>query len=201
MFICRRILQLGALSALLAGCSTTAPTAAPSPSLASQTAQASGTTPIRIGPSAPPPGPELADDAPATLTPSGALRPEVRSFVEDLAAERQLPLAPMVSALESSRYNATVARLIAPSPPGKKIWRKGGCDACHHEGYRGRAGLYEVVAVDDRLQAMIHNGVAEAELERAARVDNPALLDDGVAKVRAGVTTVEEVARVVRDEG
>lgn len=123
MFICRRILQLGALSALLAGCSTTAPTAAPSPSLASQTAQASGTTPIRIGPSAPPPGPELADDAPAALTPSGALRPEVRSFVEDLAAERQLPLAPMVSALESSRYNATVARLIAPSPPGKKIWR------------------------------------------------------------------------------
>jgi len=57
------------------------------------------------------------------LTPSGALRPEVRTFVEDLATERQLPLAPMVSALEGSRYNATVARLIAPAPPGKKIWR------------------------------------------------------------------------------
>jgi membrane-bound lytic murein transglycosylase B len=123
MFICRRILQLGALSALLAGCSTTTPTAAPSSSLTSQTAQASGTAPIRIGPSTPTPGPELADDAPATLTPSGALRPDVRTFVETLAAERQLPLAPMVSALESSRYNATVARLIAPSPPGKKVWR------------------------------------------------------------------------------
>ncbi len=123
MFICRRILQLGALSALLAGCSTTTPTAAPSSSLNSQTAQASGTAPIRIGPSTPTLGPELADDAPATLTPSGALRPDVRTFVETLAAERQLPLAPMVSALESSRYNATVARLIAPSPPGKKIWR------------------------------------------------------------------------------
>ncbi len=85
--------------------------------------------------------------------------------------------------------------------PGKKLWRKGGCEACHHEGYRGRAGLYEVVAVDERLQAMIHNGVAEAELERAARVHNPALLDDGVAKVKAGLTTVEEVARVVREEG
>ena len=47
----------------------------------------------------------------------------MRSFVESLAAERNLPLKPMVSALESTRYNATVARLIAPSPPGKKIWR------------------------------------------------------------------------------
>ena len=122
MFICRRILQLGTLSALLAGCSTTAPTA-PSPASASQASQASGPAPIRIGPSTPTLGSELPDDAPAALTANGALRPEVRSFVEDLAAERQLPLAPMVSALEGARYNATVARLIAPSPPGKKVWR------------------------------------------------------------------------------
>ncbi len=122
MFICRRILQLGTLSVLLAGCSTTAPTA-PSTPLATQAAPAPGAAPVRIGPSTPTLGPELADDAPAALTASGTLRPEVRSFVEELAVERQLPLAPMVSALEGSRYNATVARLIAPAPPGKKVWR------------------------------------------------------------------------------
>ncbi|EJO30812.1 lytic murein transglycosylase B [Achromobacter marplatensis] len=121
MFICRRLLQLGTLSALLAGCSTTAPTAPNS--LAAQPAAATTNTAIRIGPSTPTPGSELPDDAPATLTATGALRPEVRSFVEELAAERQLPLNPMVKALESSRYNATVSRLIAPAPPGKKIWR------------------------------------------------------------------------------
>ena len=121
MFICRRLLQLGTLSALLAGCSTTAPTAPNS--LATQPAAATANTAIRIGPSTPTPGSELPDDAPATLTATGALRPEVRSFVEELAAERQLPLNPMVKALESSRYNATVSRLIAPAPPGKKIWR------------------------------------------------------------------------------
>ncbi|MFY0475830.1 lytic murein transglycosylase B [Achromobacter marplatensis] len=121
MFICRRLLQLGVLSALLAGCSTTAPTAPNT--LAAQPAAATGNTPIRIGPSTPTPGSELPDDAPATLTATGALRPEVRSFVEALAAERQLPLNPMVKALEGSRYNATVSRLIAPAPPGKKIWR------------------------------------------------------------------------------
>lgn len=124
MFICRRLLQLGTLSALLAGCSTTAPTAPNSVAAQSATASAaSGNNAIRIGPSTPTPGSELPDDAPATLTPSGALRPEVRTFVEGLATERNLPLDPMVKALESSRYNATVSRLIAPAPPGKKIWR------------------------------------------------------------------------------
>src|SRR6478609_5548271 len=83
MFICRRLLQLGALSALLAGCSTTAPTAPNS--LATQPVAASGNTAIRIGPSTPTPGSELPDDAPATLTATGALRPEVRAFVEELA--------------------------------------------------------------------------------------------------------------------
>jgi len=121
MFICRRLLQLGTLSALLAGCSTTAPTAPNS--LSAQPTAASANSAIRIGPTTPTPGSELPDDAPATLTATGVLRPEVRSFVEELAAERQLPLDPMVKALESSRYNATVSRLIAPSPPGKKIWR------------------------------------------------------------------------------
>lgn len=122
MFICRRLLQLGTLSALLAGCSTTAPSA-PTNTVAGQPAAESTPAPIRIGPSAPTPGSELADDAPAALGANGALRPEVRSFVENLATERQLPLDPMVAALAGSRYNATVARLIAPSPPGKKIWR------------------------------------------------------------------------------
>jgi general secretion pathway protein E len=84
--------------------------------------------------------------------------------------------------------------------PGTKIWRAVGCDACSGDGYRGRAGLYEVVAVDDRFASMIHDGAAEAELEAHARKDNPRLLDDGIAKALAGITTIEEVARVVREE-
>ncbi|WP_404337524.1 type II secretion system ATPase GspE [Sphingomonas sp. MMS12-HWE2-04] len=84
--------------------------------------------------------------------------------------------------------------------PGKKIWRRGGCDACHGEGYRGRAGLYEVVPVDDRLQKLVHDGASEAELEKAARKLGPSLLEDGVAKIREGMTTVDEVARVTREE-
>jgi len=132
----------------------------------------------------------------------------------DMGVERYL-LAPMLVGLAAQR----LVRKLCPScrredvareadsillggaiRPGEKLWRAEGCADCHDEGYRGRAGLYEVVAVDDRLQKMIHDGASEADLEAHARRDNPSLLDDGLAKVRAGVTTVDEVARVVRDE-
>jgi general secretion pathway protein E len=83
---------------------------------------------------------------------------------------------------------------------GKKIWRPVGCPSCHGDGYRGRAGLYEVIAVDEQFQALVHEGASEAQLERVARKYGPSLLEDGVRKVRDGLTTVEEVARVVRDE-
>ena len=132
----------------------------------------------------------------------------------DMGVERYL-LAPMVVGLAAQR----LVRKLCPAcrredvaiaadalllggaiTAGDKVWRAQGCAECHKEGYRGRAGLYEVVAVDEKFQKLIHDGASEAELEAAARKDNPSLLDDGVAKVRAGVTTVEEVARVVRDE-
>lgn len=132
----------------------------------------------------------------------------------DMGVERYL-LAPMVVGLCAQRLvrrlcphcrRADVASeadsllLGGALPVGAPVWRAVGCDQCHDEGYRGRAGLYEVVAIDDAFQKMIHDGASEAEIERYARRDNPGLLDDGVAKLQTGLTTVEEVARVVRDE-
>ncbi len=132
----------------------------------------------------------------------------------DMGVERYL-LAPMLVGVAAQRLvrrlcpscarqdvasDADSALLGGAIKPGKKLWRAVGCDECHGDGYRGRAGLYEVVAVDEKFQAMIHDGASEAEIEAHARRENPSLLDDGVAKVRAGITTVEEVARVVRDE-
>lgn len=132
----------------------------------------------------------------------------------DMGVERYL-LAPMLVGVAAQRLvrrlcpscrrqdvasDADMALLGGALKAGDTVWRAVGCDACHGDGYRGRAGLYEVVAIDDAFQAMIHDGASEAEIEAHARRENPSLLDDGVDKVRAGVTTVEEVARVVRDE-
>ena len=64
--------------------------------------------------------------------------------------------------------------------------------------YRGRTGIYEVVAVDDTLRTMIHDGIGEHDLEKYARTRSPSIRDDGRSKVLDGVTTLEEVLRVTR---
>ena len=65
-------------------------------------------------------------------------------------------------------------------------------------GYKGRTGIYELVTIDDELRTMIHDGSGEHELERHARTRSPSIRDDGLKKVLAGVTTLEEVLRVTR---
>ncbi len=67
-------------------------------------------------------------------------------------------------------------------------------------GYRGRTGIYEIVPVDDAMRTLIHDGASEAGLERHARSLTPPIRDDGLAKVRRGVTTLEEVLRVTRED-
>ena len=67
-------------------------------------------------------------------------------------------------------------------------------------GYRGRSGIYEMIMVDDQMRTMIHDGVAEHELERYARTMTPSIRDDGRNRVLKGETTLEEVLRVTRED-
>jgi len=132
----------------------------------------------------------------------------------DMGVERYL-LAPMLIGLIAQRLvrrlcehcrwqdratDADSALLGGALKPGKKLWRAGGCDHCHGEGYSGRIGLYEVVVPDDQMRKLVHDGASEAALTAAARKAGPSLLDDGIAKLRDGLTTADEVARVVQDE-
>ena len=67
-------------------------------------------------------------------------------------------------------------------------------------GYRGRTGLYELVIADETLRRLIHENAPEADLTRHARSRTPAMIDDGWDKLCAGITSVEEVLRVTREE-
>jgi general secretion pathway protein E len=75
---------------------------------------------------------------------------------------------------------------------------RAGRDSQH--GFRGRTGIYELVLVDDAMRSMIHDGVGEHELERHARTMTPNIRDDGRAKIVDGITAVEEVLRVTRED-
>jgi general secretion pathway protein E len=65
-------------------------------------------------------------------------------------------------------------------------------------GYQGRTGIYELVQVDNTMRTMIHDGAGEHEIERYARTLTPSIREDGMHKVLAGITTLEEVVRVTR---
>lgn len=83
--------------------------------------------------------------------------------------------------------------------PGE-IVRKGlGCDKCQDSGFRGRLPLYEIIEVDGALERKMHEGQSEADLIAAARERGPSILDDGIVKMRMGLTTAQEVARAIHD--
>ena len=67
-------------------------------------------------------------------------------------------------------------------------------------GFAGRTGIYELIAVDDAMRAMIHDGVSEQDLERHARTMTPGIRADGRRRVLSGSTTLEEVLRVTRED-
>ena len=73
-----------------------------------------------------------------------------------------------------------------------------GCDRCDHTGYRGRVGLFEILAVSNSLRRSITRNSGEDALRDGAMNAGMASLGaDGIAKVKSGVTTVEELLRVV----
>jgi type IV pilus assembly protein PilB len=72
-----------------------------------------------------------------------------------------------------------------------------GCARCGQIGYRGRIGLYSVMVMSDEIKDMTVNNVPEQDVARKAREQGMLTLkEEGLVKVRAGITTVEEVARV-----
>jgi type IV pilus assembly protein PilB len=77
-----------------------------------------------------------------------------------------------------------------------RFMRGTGCDTCSGTGYKGRAGLYEVMALSPELRRMILRGASVADIQTQAVVDGMLTLRmDGMKKIERGVTTLEEVVK------
>ena len=75
--------------------------------------------------------------------------------------------------------------------------RPRGCARCAETGYRGRIGIFQLLEMSERLEHLASERASREEIERAAHAEGMrSLWDDGVAKVAAGLTSVEELARV-----
>lgn len=99
----------------------------------------------------------------------------------------------MVTPEFSARFIAAEV-LNVPS----KMYVPTGCPMCDNTGYKGRVGIYEVLVFDEQLRAHIRSGIRDDEMRNLARSTGFRLMqEDAIEKVRRGVTTLEEVTRVM----
>ena len=92
---------------------------------------------------------------------------------------------------------ARVSRDVAAASDGMAFYRKRGCPRCNQTGYRGRIGIFQLLEITENLGSLAAAKASREELERAAIEDGMRTLwDDGLAKVSAGLTSIEELARV-----
>jgi type IV pilus assembly protein PilB len=92
---------------------------------------------------------------------------------------------------------ARVAPDVAAASDGMGFYRKKGCPRCNQTGYKGRVGIYQLLVMTEALASLAAKHASREEIERAAlESDMQSLWDDGLAKVAAGLTSIEELARV-----
>ena len=86
--------------------------------------------------------------------------------------------------------------LTEEEAPNIEIYKGRGCKTCNGTGYKGRIGLYEVMEISDELRELIIIGASAMELRRKAiEVGMITLRESGLYKIRAGITTIEEVVK------
>lgn len=84
------------------------------------------------------------------------------------------------------------------NPP--TLYKAKGCEHCNHLGFSGRTGIYELIIIDETLKMMIHDGASEQKMEKHARKTTHNIRDDGIQKVLAGISTLDEVLRVTQND-
>lgn len=89
-----------------------------------------------------------------------------------------------------------------PLPNGELTFYKAvGCKACKNTGYKGRIGIFELIEVNDRIKDLILTKTSSSVIKRAAReAGMKELREDGLAKVFAGQTSIDDVIRVTQLE-
>ncbi|MBV8597781.1 MAG: type II/IV secretion system protein, partial [Actinobacteria bacterium] len=146
------------------------------------------------------------NDAPSTLTRLNEMGVEpflTGSAVSAVLAQR---LARKLCSHCCELYSPSVEELlqarvspdVAAAQDGIGFYRKRGCPRCGQTGYKGRIGIYQLLTMTESLEGLAATKASREEIEREAlRSGMRTMWDDGLAKVAAGLTSVEELARVV----
>jgi type IV pilus assembly protein PilB len=123
----------------------------------------------------------------------------IASGIECVVAQR---LARRLCEACKQPANVTAAQLKELGLPGNgkkfEVYEPAGCVECNGSGYRGRIGLYEVLVLTDEVRSLILSKATSGEIEEAAvAAGMHRLREDGLQKVREGVTSIPEMLRVL----
>ncbi|MDH5333397.1 MAG: GspE/PulE family protein, partial [Thermoleophilia bacterium] len=146
------------------------------------------------------------NDAPGAITRLNEMGVEPYLTGSALSAVLAQRLARKLCTNCCEMYVPTVDELVAAkiSPEsaqareGMVLYRKVGCPRCGRSGYKGRIGVFQLMLMNDELEALAARNAAREEIERVAAASGMrSLWDDGIAKAAAGLTSIEELARIV----
>src|SRR5262249_35924375 len=124
----------------------------------------------------------------------------------DLGVEPYFIAPSLIAVIAQRLVRKVSARGAEPVPtdgstPDARLRQGRGCPSCHGTGYAGRTGCYEVLAVSKGIQRLIEAKALESQIRLLAEDKGMvSLRDNALAKVMSGVTTGEEVARVIQVE-
>jgi type IV pilus assembly protein PilB len=146
------------------------------------------------------------NDAPSTITRLGEMG--VEPFLTGAAVSAVLAqrLARKLCTHCCEAYQPTEGELeeLRVSPEllgaldGTVFYRKKGCPRCNHTGYRGRVGVFQFLRMSEEIAALAVQHASRDEIARAAAANGMrSLWDDGLEKVASGLTSIEELARVL----
>lgn len=89
---------------------------------------------------------------------------------------------------------------ILPASQSLNLHKAVGCEHCANTGYRGRVGIIEILTISDKIRSLILRHAGAGEIEAVAREEGmTTMFEDGCLKATQGLTTLEEVARVIQE--
>ncbi|MDD5448656.1 MAG: type II secretion system protein GspE, partial [Actinomycetota bacterium] len=143
------------------------------------------------------------NDAPSAMTrmTEMGVEPFLIASAVDCVVSQRLARKLCGRCKEKAEYEpAYLEKIGFPVEDGMTIYKakEGGCPFCNGMGYRGRIGLFEVMSVDEEIEKLVVDRATGHEIGKLAKEKGMnTLREDGYVKVKSGITSIEEVLRVV----
>ena len=129
----------------------------------------------------------------------------VASSIQAIMAQRLIRIICKECKVEDpapDRYTLRLLGFTDEQLAGQTLYKGAGCPRCSKTGYRGRQGIFEMLAMNAEMRELAFNRAPTNQLRKAAIASGMrTLLDDGKIKILKGVTTADEVSRTTQQEG